>query len=148
MGCENTVTSGTYSLVPRWAKGTPAINTSCPRSQRPRPLKPSVKASFIIIFPPPLPSVKLRGPSHPRPLLSAHLLCWTASRREADLGPVGQGTWLWKGWMDVDGMPQSSVRASMEILSYSVYNLPIACPTSPPQPSIPPQAHCVLPLLM
>lgn len=25
---------------------------------------------------------------------------------------------------------------------------PIACPTSPPHPSIPPQAHCVLPLLM
>lgn len=117
--------------------------------------KASVKAT-LIIFPPPSLSVKPGGSSHPRPLLSAHLLCWTASRRGADLGPVGQGTWLWKGWagggcycwMEGGEMPQCSVRASMEILSYSVYNLPIACPTSPPHPSIPPQAHCVLPLLM
>lgn len=45
-------------------------------------------------------------------------------------------------------MLQNSVEASMEILSYSVYSLPTACPSSPPHPSIPPQAHCVLPLLM
>lgn len=45
-------------------------------------------------------------------------------------------------------MLQNSVEASMEILSYSVYSLSTACPSSPPRPSIPPQAHCVLPLLM
>lgn len=118
--------------------------------------KPSVKAT-LIVFPPPSPSVKPRGSSHPRPLLCAHLLCWTARLAGEARGRFGA---RWSGYLALERlgglvagrrggeMPQSSVRASMEILSYSVYNLPIACPTSPPHPSIPPQAHCVLPLLM
>lgn len=56
---------------------TPTVDISCPQTQDLGSHKPSVKAT-LIVFPPPSPSVKPRGSSHPRPLLCAHLLCWTA----------------------------------------------------------------------
>lgn len=57
--------------------------------------KPSVKAT-LIVFPPPSPSVKPRGSSHPRPPLFAHLLCWTARLAGEARGRFGA---RWSGYL-------------------------------------------------
>lgn len=86
--------------------------------------KPFAEAT-LLAFPPPSLALKPRGSSHPRPLVCAHLLCWTA--RLGGEGPIGGGAVRVLGFgaggrMDWAEMPGSCALASMEMLSYSVYS--------------------------
>lgn len=117
--------------------------------------KPSVKAT-LIIFPPPSPSLKPRGFSHPRPLLCAHLLCRTgrlageARRGAGSGGPGDRGAlWLWKGSGWEVGLDASEQRTGFHGDTVLQCLQPPNSVSDLSSPSLySSQAHCVPPLLM